>query len=63
MKSWMKFDVVWSEFYDLGINIMNVDYLLTTDVQTNYFQTEFCEINEYVFNKYGELIGHLEEEA
>ena len=26
-------------------------------------QIEFCEINEYVFNKYGELIGHLEEEA
>ena len=24
-------------------------------------QIEFCEMNNYLFNKYGELIRHLEE--
>ena len=39
-------------------------------IQYSYFadmdlaeQIEFCEMNEYLFNKHGELIGHLEEKA
>jgi len=39
-----------------------------TIIKYNYFadmdlteQIEFCEMNKYLFNKHGELIGHLEE--
>ena len=43
---------------------------IDTVIKYDYFadmnlaeQIEFCEINEYFFNKYGELIGHLFEES
>ena len=36
------------------------DYFADMDLEE---QIEFCEMNNYLFNKYGELIGHLEEGA
>ena len=43
-----------------GNTIIKYDYFADWDLEG---QIEFCEINKYFFNKYGELIGHLEEEA
>ena len=41
-----------------GNTIIKYDYFADMDLAE---QIEFCEINEYLFNKHGELIGHLEE--
>ena len=41
-----------------GNTIIKYDYFADMDLTE---QIEFCEINEYLFNKHGELIGHLEE--
>jgi len=42
-----------------GNAIIKYSYFADMDLEE---QIEFCEINEYLFDKYGELIGHLEEE-
>ena len=56
--------------YDSPFDYEDEDEEGNTMIKYNYFadmnlagQIEFCEINEYLFNKYGELIRHLEEEA
>ena len=41
-----------------GNTIIKYDYFADMDLED---QIEFCEMNNYLFNKYGELIGHLEE--
>jgi len=41
-----------------GNTIIKYSYFADMDLEE---QIEFCEINEYLFNKHGELIGHLEE--
>ena len=41
-----------------GNPIIKYDYFGEWDLE---YQIEFCEMNDYLFNKYGELIGHLEE--
>jgi len=43
-----------------GNAIIKYSYFADMDLAE---QIEFCEMNEYLFNKYGELIGHLEEIA
>lgn len=43
-----------------GNTIIKYSYFADMDLEE---QIEFCEMNEYLFNKYGELIGHLEENA
>ena len=43
-----------------GNAIIKYSYFADMDLEE---QIEFCEMNEYLFNKYGELIGHLEENA
>ena len=43
-----------------GNTIIKYDYFADMDLEG---QIEFCEMNNYLFNKYGELIGHLEEKA
>ena len=42
-----------------GNAIIKYSYFADMDLEE---QIEFCEMNEYLFNKYGELIGHLEED-
>tara|TARA_A100001201_G_scaffold136879_1_gene126301 strand:+ start:189 stop:437 length:249 start_codon:yes stop_codon:yes gene_type:complete len=41
-----------------GNTIIKYDYFAEWDLQE---QIDFCEINEYLFDKYGNLIGHLAE--
>jgi len=41
-----------------GNTIIKYDYFADMDLDD---QIEFCEMNNYLFNKYGELINHLEE--
>ena len=46
---------------DEAVNtIIKYDYFADMDLEE---QIEFCELKEYLFNKHGELIGHLEEVA
>ena len=40
-----------------GNMIIKYDYFGEWDLKD---QIEYCEINNYLFNKYGDLIGHLE---
>ena len=54
--------------YDSPFDYEDEDENGNTIIKYHYFadmeledQIEFCEINNYLFNKYGELIGHLEE--
>tara|TARA_R110002020_G_scaffold402398_1_gene612569 strand:- start:188 stop:448 length:261 start_codon:yes stop_codon:yes gene_type:complete len=56
--------------YELPFDYEDEDEEGNTVIKYDYFadmnlaeQIEFCEINEYFFNKYGELIGHLFEES
>ena len=41
-----------------GNTIIKYDYFAEWDLEE---QIDFCEINKYLFDKYGNLIGHLEE--
>ena len=41
-----------------GNTIIKYDFFGYMDLAE---QIEFCEMNKYLFNKHGELIGHLEE--
>tara|TARA_R100000426_G_scaffold26751_2_gene22325 strand:- start:157 stop:429 length:273 start_codon:yes stop_codon:yes gene_type:complete len=41
-----------------GNTIRKYEYFADWDLEA---QIEFCELNNYLFNRYGELIGHLEE--
>tara|TARA_B100001250_G_C19334057_1_gene585998 strand:- start:313 stop:558 length:246 start_codon:yes stop_codon:yes gene_type:complete len=41
-----------------GNTIIKYDYFADMNLEE---QIDFCETNDYLFNKYGELIGHLEE--
>ena len=41
-----------------GNTIIKYDYFGEWDLKD---QIEHCEMNDYIFNKYGELVGHLEE--
>ena len=43
-----------------GNTVIKYDYFADMNLAE---QIDFCETNEYFFNKFGELIGHLEEEA
>jgi hypothetical protein len=43
-----------------GNTIIKYDYFADMSLEE---QIEFCEMNKYLFNKHGELIGHLEENA
>jgi len=43
-----------------GNTVIKYDYFADMNLAE---QIEFCEINELFFNKCGELIGHLEDEA
>ena len=54
--------------YDSPFDYEDEDENGNTIIKYNYFadmdlddQIEFCEMNNYLFNKYGGLIGHLEE--
>lgn len=40
-----------------GNIIIKYDYFGEWDLEG---QIDYCEINNYLFNKYGDLIGHLE---
>ena len=55
--------------YDYPFDYEDEDEEGNTIIKYNHFadmdlidQIEFCEMNKYLFNKHGELIGHLEEE-
>ena len=57
------------EMYDMPFDYEDEDEEGNTIIKYSYFadmdlaeQIEFCEMNKYIFDKYGELIGHLEEE-
>jgi len=41
-----------------GNTIIKYDYFAEWDLEE---QINFCEMNEYLFDKYGSLIGHLAE--
>ena len=41
-----------------GNTIIKYDYFAEWDLQE---QIDFCEMNKYLFDKYGNLIGHLAE--
>ena len=41
-----------------GNTIIKYDYFADMNLEE---QIDFCKINDYLFNKYGEVIGHLEE--
>ena len=41
-----------------GNTIIKYDYFAEWDLEE---QIDFCEINKYLFDKYGNLIGHLAE--
>jgi hypothetical protein len=41
-----------------GNIIIDLDYFGEWDLED---QIDYCESNNYLFNKYGELVGHLEE--
>ena len=41
-----------------GNPIIKYDYFADMNLEE---QIDFCKINDYLFNKYGEVIGHLEE--
>jgi len=41
-----------------GNTIIKYDYFGEWDLEE---QIDFCESNDYLFNKYGKLVGHLEE--
>ena len=41
-----------------GNTIIKYDYFGEWDLEE---QIDFCEANNYLFNKYGELVGQLEE--
>ena len=63
-------DTFINSMYDLPFDYEDEDEEGNTIIKYSYFadmdleeQIEFCEMNEYLFNKYGELIGHLEEKA
>ena len=43
-----------------GNTIRKYEYFADWDLKA---QIEFCELNDYLFSKYGKLIGHLEESA
>jgi len=59
-----------NSMYDFPFDYEDEDEEGNTIIKYNYFadmdlaeQIEFCEMNKYLFNKHGELIGHLEEKA
>ena len=56
-----------NEMWDLPFEYEDEDAEGNTIIKYDYFgewdlkdQIEYCEINDYLFNKYGNLIGHLE---
>ena len=59
-----------NEMWDMPFEYEDEDKQGNTIIKYDYFgewdlkdQIEYCEINDYIFNKYGELVGHLEEAA
>jgi len=54
----MPFEAETGEHDDEGNMIIEYDYFGEWDLEE---QIDFCESNDYLFNKYGKLIGHLEE--
>ena len=58
-KMWdMPFESETGEYDADGNMIIEHDYFGDWDLEE---QIDYCEINNYLFNKYGELVGHLEE--
>jgi len=56
------------EMYDMPFDYEDEDEEGNTIIKYDYFaewdleeQIDFCEINKYLFDKYGNLIGHLAE--
>ena len=56
------------EMYDIPFDYEDEDKEGNTIIKYDYFadmnleeQIDFCEMNEYLFDKYGNLIGHLAE--
>tara|TARA_B100001057_G_C22849685_1_gene950467 strand:+ start:1448 stop:1699 length:252 start_codon:yes stop_codon:yes gene_type:complete len=43
-----------------GNTVIKYSYFADMDLEE---QIDLCEVNNYFFNRYGELIGHLEEVA
>ena len=43
-----------------GNTVIKYSYFADMDLEE---QIDLCEVNNYFFNRYGELIGHLEEEV
>ena len=54
----MPFESETGEYDNDGNMIIEYDYFGEWDLEE---QIDFCESNDYLFNKYGELVGHLEE--
>jgi len=54
----MPFEAETGEHDTDGNMIIEYDYFGEWDLEE---QIDYCENNEYLFNKYGELVGHLEE--
>ena len=56
------------EMYDMPFDYEDEDEEGNTIIKYDYFaewdleeQIDFCEMNKYLFDKYGNLIGHLAE--
>tara|TARA_R100000995_G_scaffold67950_2_gene36602 strand:+ start:76 stop:342 length:267 start_codon:yes stop_codon:yes gene_type:complete len=56
----MPFDSETGEYDDEGNAILEYDYFAEWHFEE---QIEYCEMNEYLFDKYGNLISHLEEKS
>tara|TARA_R100001591_G_scaffold40085_1_gene51706 strand:+ start:142 stop:405 length:264 start_codon:yes stop_codon:yes gene_type:complete len=54
----MPFEAETGELDADGNMIIEYDYFGEWDLEE---QIDYCEINNYLFNKYGDLVGHLEE--
>ena len=54
----MPFEAETGEHDADGNMIIEYDYFGEWDLEE---QIDYCESNEYLFNKYGELVGHLKE--
>ena len=54
----MPFEAETGEYDSDGNMIIKYDYFGEWDLEE---QIDFCESNDYLFNKYGKLVGHLEE--
>lgn len=54
----MPFESETGEYNADGEMILEYDYFGEWDLEE---QIDYCEMNNHLFNKYGQLVGHLEE--